>query len=274
MSSQSAVPVLAVAALAVTTLSSPVRAADGQLSASYEVAIGGFSVAKSNLIVKVENGLYAARVGYRSSGVGKMFSGFRGEAMSTGAVRGDRPVPATYKLDGKGDKKDSGVTMALAGGAVKSVASFPPLRDDEDRVPVKAEHQRGVVDPLSAILMPVEKASAELDRSACDRTLPIFDGWTRYDVKLSYKSTVSVAKPGYTGPAVVCGARWVPIAGHVPDRESTRFMQENQGVEVTLAPIGQSGFLAPIRISIPTRSGILVVEAEKFTPSPEKHAAR
>lgn len=63
-------------------------------------------------------------------------------------------------------------------------------------------------------------------RLPCNRTLPIFDGAARYDIKLSYSGTRQVALDGCNGSVVVCQARYVPIAGHRALRPSTKFMAE------------------------------------------------
>ncbi len=65
----------------------------------------------------------------------------------------------------------------------------PPLVDTGDRVPVTAAAKRGVVDPASALAMPARTKGALLDPENCNRTLPVFDGATRFDVVLSYGET-------------------------------------------------------------------------------------
>ena len=252
----------------------PAFAADGEVAASYDITLGGFALAKGNLAVKVEKDAYTARVGYRTAGVGKVMSGARGEAKSTGTLRPDRPVPASYLLEGSGDKKEHHVTMALAAGSVRDLDVEPPLKDDDERIPVTAAHRRDVLDPLSAILVPIARRDGAAGREVCERTLPIYDGWTRYDVKLSYKRTDAVAKPGYSGPAVVCAARWIPVSGHKPDRAGTRFMAENRNLEMALAPVGDSGLMVPVRIAVETMSGLLVVQADRFQVIAGSHAAR
>ncbi len=261
--------------LAALSMATPVAAADGALTASYQISMAGFSLAKSNLLIKVEGDRYAARVGYRTAGLVRIASAARGEAASMGMLKPDRPFPVAYNLSTNGDKPQR-VDMALAGGAISTLAIEPVLKDMADRVPITPTNKKDVIDPLSAILMPVTVGEAGLTPEACNRTLPIFDGWTRYDVKLSYKSTDMISKAGYVGPVVVCAARWVPIAGHRPMRESTRFMAENKDLELALAPIGSTGLAVPIYISVKTMSGTVIVDADRFVISEdiEKHAAR
>jgi hypothetical protein len=93
--------------------------------------------------------------------------------------------------------------------------------------------------------------------------LPIFDGWTRYDIRLSYSGTKAVSVPGYKGDAIVCSARWVPIAGHREGRESTRFMRDNRDLEAWFVPAGDQ-LMLPYKISVKTMRGMLIVTAREF----------
>ena len=45
--------------------------------------------------------------------------------------------------------------MVLRGGVVKEAVAIPPLEPSPERVPVTEAHRKGVVDPMSAAIMPV-----------------------------------------------------------------------------------------------------------------------
>ena len=70
---------------------------------------------------------------------------------------------------------------------------------------------------------------------------------------------------GYNGPVAVCAVRYVPIAGHRPDRPGTKFMAENKSMEIWLAPIELARVLMPYRISVRTMIGTTVIEASQFS---------
>ena len=76
--------------------------------------------------------------------------------------------------------------------------------------------------------------------AACNREIPIFDGYTRFDINLTYVGERSAKAKGYDGPVAVCAARYVPISGHRSERPATKFMAENKDLEVWLAPIGSA----------------------------------
>jgi hypothetical protein len=92
----------------------------------------------------------------------------------------------------------------------------------------------------------------------------IFDGYTRFDVNLTYVGERTVSAKGYDGPVAVCAARYVPISGHSRDRPATKFMADNKDLEVWLAPIASDHVLIPFRVSVRTMIGTTIIEAEEF----------
>jgi hypothetical protein len=155
--------------------------------------------------------------------------------------------------------------MALSDGAVTGVDISPPIEDKPGRVPLRDQDKLGVVDPVGSIVVPVAGNAPLIGPAACDRSIPIFDGYTRFDVKLSYVGQRRVAAKGYSGPVVVCAARYVPISGHNPDRPAVKFMVDNRQMEVWLAPIESARVLVPFRASVRTMIGTTIVEASEFS---------
>ena len=156
------------------------------------------------------------------------------------------------------------IRMALADNTVTGVDISPPFQDKPDRVPLGPDDKRGVVDPVGAVVIPAPASGPMLSPAACDRTIPIFDGYTRFDITLSYVGERTVSAKGYKGPVVVCAARYVPISGHQRNRPATKFMADNRDLEVWLAPIMSDHVLFPFRVSVRTMIGTTVVEAEQF----------
>jgi hypothetical protein len=147
---------------------------------------------------------------------------------------------------------------------VTGVDITPPFEDKPDRVPVRDKDKRGIVDPVGAFIIAVPGADPLVGPAACSRTIPVFDGFTRFDVRLAYVGQRRVTATGYSGPVAVCALRYVPIAGHRPDRPGTKFMAENKNIEMWLAPIESARVLLPYRISVKTMIGTAVIEASEF----------
>ena len=156
------------------------------------------------------------------------------------------------------------IRMALAGNAVTGVDISPPFDDKPDRVPLGPGDKQNVVDPVGAVVIPAPRSEPLVSPAACNRKIPIFDGYTRFDIDLTYVGERSVKAEGYDGPVVVCSARYVPISGHRRDRPATKFMADNKDLEVWLAPIESDHVLIPFRVSVRTMIGTTVVEASEF----------
>ncbi len=238
---------------------------DNELKVKYKIAFLGFDLARANLIAKFEHGLYAARVGYKTTGLVKVFATANGDISVSGTIDANHAAPTDFHQTTRENSKDSKVDMTLAQGSVTSNVAVPEAPADPNRVPVKDENRKNVLDPLSAMLIPIGKAKDKDPlNAACSRTIPVFDGWTRFDIVLSFKEEKTINRPDYKGKAVVCSVRWVPVAGHIPTRAGTKFMMENKNIDVTLAPIGDTGYLAPLHIGVQTLHGHVDVDALDF----------
>jgi hypothetical protein len=160
------------------------------------------------------------------------------------------------------------VRIALSGGSVKAVDIAPPYEDKEGRVPITDANKRNVLDPASALIMAVPAGEPLIGPTACNRTLPVFDGFARYNISMSYVSTREVSVPGYSGPVSVCAARYYPIAGHKLQSASTKFMAENRQIEVWLAPVERAHVVVPFHVSLMTLAGMANIDSVEFSVEP------
>ncbi len=249
--------------LAVLGIGSPGEAQT--LKAEYDVTLMGLSLGKADIASTFEGPKYKMQAAVKLSGLARMLTGGRGMATATGTIAGAQPQPASFAVTSRSSGDQRTVRMGLTGGAVAAVEIVPPLEEKADRVPVRDDHKKGVIDPVSALLMPAVASGSLNDPANCKRTIPVFDGAARFDVVLSYAETKTVALPGYSGTVLVCNARYVPIAGHRAMRPSTKFMQENKDMSVWLAPIEGQRLLFPVRVAVRTMAGMSVVEAASFS---------
>jgi Protein of unknown function (DUF3108) len=213
--------------------------------------------------------------------VGRSLRSFRhgallvdGEASfsTNGTIKGDYPVPTTFtsKIISHADSSD--VRMVLDEGNVKELSVTPP--PSSDVVPVTKANRQGIEDPLTALLFTATAAGEGLSQETCRRTLPIFDGHQRYDLKLAFKRMDKVtAEKGYAGAAAVCSVSYEPIAGHRANIPLLRYLSEGREIEIALAPIAGTRLLAPFRLSVVSTLADLMIEAHQFktimAPAPE-----
>lgn len=234
------------------------------LRAEYTLSLAGFPVGLAKVKTAIDGARYKIEGDLKLTGIAALTGG-KGGASAEGALGGARPLPASFTISGRSGGEQRRMQMGLASGNVSSVDVVPPFEPKPDRVPLEEAHKRGVVDPLSSILMPVQGAGNPLDPATCSRTIPVFDGVARFDVVLTYAETKQVQKPGYDGPVLVCDVRYVPIAGHRALRPATKFMQQNRDMQVWLAPVAGTRVVLPIRVAIMSMMGMSVIEAENWS---------
>ena len=234
------------------------------LHATYRVWLVGLPIGAANLNADLSPTSYSIKADAKLTGLAKLFANARGASAGQGAIVGGHISPATFATIATNSKMTRTIRMALAGNAVTGVDISPPFDDKPDRVPLRPGDEKGVVDPVGAFVFPAPASGPIVSPAACDRTIPIFDGYTRFDIDLSYVGERNVKAKGYDGPVAVCAMRYVPISGHSRNRPATKFMADNKDLEVWLAPIPTDRVLVPFRVSVRTMIGTTVVEASEF----------
>ncbi|MBM1173154.1 DUF3108 domain-containing protein [Microvirga arabica] len=256
--------------------------AQGQtLKVTYDLSLAGLPLGKADLVSSFKGKKYEMQGNAKLTGLAMILTGGKGEASASGTLAGAGPRSRSFAVVSKTSDNQRSVRMGLKSGQVADVEIDPPLEPKEDRIPVKPADKKGVVDPMSALLMPALASKSLTDPDNCNRTLPVFDGATRMDVVLTYAETRTVEVGGYSGPVLVCNARYVPVSGHRPERPATKFMQENRDMSVWLAPVEGPRLLFPLKVSVRTMIGVGEMQASAWSleqggraSSPTRRAAR
>jgi len=239
--------------------------AQTKLEARYTAALAGIPLGSGTWVIDFAADQYTAVASGHTSGLVRLISDGSGSSGAKGMIQGVNVVSFGYMQNMVTDKKADQVRMGMQNGVVKDVVAVPPLEPSPDRVPVTDAHRKGVVDPMSAMLMPVAGKGEVLTPDACKRRLAIFDGRQRADIELVYKRMDQVhADKGYAGPVVVCTALYRPIAGHRPERSAIKYLIAQRDMELWLAPINGTRVLIPFRFSVPTPFGLGTLQATYF----------
>jgi hypothetical protein len=243
------------------------------VKARYAISLIGLPLGTATVNGMLDPAAYSIELNAKLTGIASILSGSKGAATATGSLPGNHVLPATYATTSANAEVTRTVRMAMGNGAVQQVEIMPPWDPSPDRVPVSDADKHGIVDPMSALIMPVAGSGEVIGPAACDRTIPVFDGAARFDIALNFVGTRKVKTKGYEGPVAVCSVRYKPISGHRANRPGTKFMADNKELEAWLAPVGQSRLVVPYRISVMTMIGTVVTEATEFSVSGASRAA-
>ena len=240
-------------------------AADAEsFRAQYALSLMGLPIGQASATGVIDGRSYRLEIGMHTSGLATLVNSTKGAATATGKYSPEGLAPASFAHTIANATEQRTIRMSLSDKSIRQVEIDPEPWDASMRLPVTEEHKRHVFDPLSALLMPVPAGQELVGPSACNRTIPVFDGITRFDVHLTYVETRVAKTKGYVGPVSVCSARYRPISGHRPDSSSTKFMAENREMSVWLAPLSGSRIVVPLRIDIRTAVGMMSIDALEF----------
>jgi len=251
--------------------------AQGKLDARYTVSVGGLPVGRGSWVIDITDDHFSAAASGATAGLMRVFASGQGQSAARGGVSGGQLIPSTYASSIVTDQKYDEVRMVISSGTVREFVADPPTVPSPDRVPLTEAHRRGVSDPMTASLMRVAGNGDPVAPQACQRTLSIFDGRMRYDLRLAFKRLEQVqAERGYQGTAVVCAVYFSPIAGHIPDRAAIKYLADLRDIEMWLAPIAGTRVMVPYRVTLPTPIGLGVMQATQFVsvPQPGKASAK
>jgi hypothetical protein len=239
--------------------------AQGKLEASYSISVARITIGNASVTAEIGETDYTASMSARGSGVLRILSSGDGNLKVQGHIRDGLPVPARYVSSTTADDDKLDVEMSFENGNATALEASPPP-PSADRVALTEQHRNGVMDPLTALFIPV--GDAGLTQAACARVLPIFDGRRRYDLKLDFKrfDRVKVGE-GYEGPVVVCAMALLPIAGHRKSSPMLNFLTGGREMEIAFAPVAGTALIAPLRVTVFYMLGNLVMQATKFMTS-------
>ncbi|TYC63285.1 DUF3108 domain-containing protein [Rhodobacterales bacterium] len=249
-------------------LSVALAALCGQAQASdlylkYKLYAIGLPIGSGTLNLSLNDSDFSLNANGQTAAFGKLISDGKGSVRVKGDVDGSSMRPGDFAFSMTSEDEKDTVSMKLRGGKVREVVVNPPQDRMKERVKVTAKHLEGVLDPLTAAVLPAPKGLAP---ESCNRTLSLFDGKERYNIHLQYKSqrSSSTSDGRFKGKVLVCSARYEPVSGHRKGRKAIQALADNKSMEVWLAPVGDTPYLVPLRASITAPFGPLVIQADKY----------
>lgn len=247
-------------------VSSAVAAAPGagsdwpsRVSAIYRVTFAGVDIGTFRFETGIGPGGYTAD---GKTELSALLGAFQWQASTrvSGAVDAQSPHPSGYTFAFRSNSRTGTVKMGFQRGNITSLSMVPQPEDLDELVPVKPQHLQNVLDPMSAVLALAKGEGGD----PCARKLPIFDGKQRFDLVLSYRREVRITESRPSGQpilGVVCGVRYVPIAGYKASEETSGLAQET-GIEVVMRPVPSASIFVPHEVKVPTALGPVLLSAQ------------
>jgi len=232
----------------------------------FNVNYGGLRIGNLTFTIELAEDGYALSANGKTAGVARLFSKGKGSFSSEGRFEGASVIAVEHKIQVTEKGKTAKLSMSFDNGNLKNVTANPKkkVRTGKDYVPITDELLKSIIDPASSIVVPTI-ANASGGRDVCGRTLNVYDGETRFDIVLSYKSTRPISAKGFKGLAYVCKFMYVPVAGHKKGHKSVEIMRKNEEMEIWLAPIKGTSIFTPIKIDVGSPVGRFVAYPKKFS---------
>jgi hypothetical protein len=249
---------IAVVAFAVTLPS--IASAAQSFRGDYTLSFLGLSVAKASFTSRYQGTSYAIEGNVASAGLARLFDDTRGTLHATGRLAKGQMEPRAFRADYVYGDKQSMVEISFAGNRVSTTKVLPPPnKPGDDWVPIGVRDLVGVADPIAATVI-----RADSPEKVCGRTVKMYDGEMRANLRLTYASTGSISVPGYEGATVTCQMKFEPVSGYPRGKRGLQFVRDRSRIMVTFAPLGQTGVYALIHATVGTPIGPLTVNARRF----------
>ena len=242
-------------------------AADSTYRTEYSISVFGITIARSEMDTRISGGSYGLNGSFHSSGIARIFDSTKGSIAINGAMRSQGASaavqPVSYLTTYRSGKKHKRTSISFKNGSVVSFDNQPPIRKNDPWVETRPADMKSVFDPISAMMITSPTAAA-----VCNRTLEIFDGQTRAQIKLNPAGTEDFSVQGFSGTAIICNARFVPVSGYEKDKKSVRYLADKSKITISFASLNTdkqgAGIYAPVAASVGTQIGTVKVRATRF----------
>jgi hypothetical protein len=232
-------------------------AADGSHQTDYSIRLSGLPIATASFQSKFNGKRFSISGSLHSAGLADIFASTKGTTSVSGVMASGKLHATDYSVTYQTGKRARAIDVTFRNGNVIKASMRPERRQPQNWVPVKKSDMRSVLDPISGLIFPV-------GARVCPKTLPIFDGESRIDLKLVAKGTKPFSTKGFEGEALVCGIRFVPRSGYRKGRDDVEYLRKLTTMEIWFAKAEAANVYAPVYVQIPTRLGPVTVSATRF----------
>lgn len=224
----------------------------------YTIALAGLRLADARFHARRNGERYEIDAEIASTGLGEFLANTKARMSSAGEVRGGRFLPSKFMFRYKyGKRQRLFETRFEDGNVVSSIVEPQPKKRRKGWIPVQPEDLKSVTDPVAGLVMPG-------DGDPCRGKIPVYDGESRLDLRLSRKREQPFTTEGFSGPAIVCALRYEPKSGYRKGHRDVEYVRRLTNMEIWFAKSTPMDVYAPVFLSVPTKYGTLTVTATRF----------
>ncbi len=222
------------------------------------LTMAGIPVGKLIMAVNVANNKYNISGYAKAFGASRLFSNAKGTAQSKGLYQKNTITNTVHKLNYTSKKKRGSVNIKFGKSGVEKAIVSPAVKIKPGTIIVEPSHLKSVQDPVRTTIIAVNPSQIGNGTAICNRTLPVYDGKNRFNIKMRFKGTRKVVTKGFKGLSYVCAVRYEPVAGHRPFKKHIKRLQANKSMEIAMARISNSSLYGLIQFKVKTRFGTVV----------------
>ena len=174
--------------------------AGGNLDANYKATLLGLPIGHISWAVYLKENSFSSVATGSIAGFLRVFWDAQGMVSAQGRLSGGKPKPAKFDLELLAGKWSDEVGIVFNGNRAKETALAVPPSQNADYVPIKDADRVGASDPMTALLVYVPGTDVTTVPQACERTIAVFDGHTRYNLRLAFaRFDTARANEGFQG---------------------------------------------------------------------------
>lgn len=233
------------------------QAEDLHHETTYRVSLAGFPIARADFRTEVKDQHFTIKGDINSAGLADLVTTIEAKADVSGTVSARKLQASRYTLYYKSGKKQHTYDVVYSGGSVTSTTTTPEPHRPKNWIPVAPGDLRSVLDPIAGLIFPA-------GTNICAQTLPIYDGETRMDLKLSPKGSHPFSTDGFKGDTVVCAVHFTPRSGYKSSRDDYAYLEKSDDMEIWFAKADAMNVYAPVYVKVPTKYGTVTITAVKY----------
>lgn len=226
-------------------------------TANYQITLSGIPLANAHFQAKQDGKTYSIDAQLATTSLADIIAPSKAEMSSRGLVKNDRWEPANFFFRYKSGKRSRRFETTFNGGAVTDSLIGPKQRRKKNWIPTTPGDLRAVTDPMAGLVIPA-------DRDPCEKSVAVYDGEARLDLRLAPKRTDTYTTEGFSGPVVVCSLRYEPKSGYRKGHKDIDYVRKLKNIEIWFAKAGPMNVYAPVYLSVPTSYGPLTIKATHF----------